>query len=252
MQSILQSLSFDASGTARLGPCPLGSVWTVLVSVPSASNSQSFEIFLMGTQVGSLQGTATYGPFQMAANQTVTVVSTGAALETGQTVTVMGQSDDAANAPTGIFPVVSGGVVTTAGTTPNLANQSVALKSNVAVSGGVPAEILTFILGAGTWLVNWQAEFAPSASSSVESVGVGVGPSSASFAGAYSVGGYNQPASISTAGAQASLAGAAIVVLTAPTNVYLNCSSFNALNVLAVDAQSGVGNATQMTAVQIA
>ena len=248
MQSILQSLSFDASGTARLGPCPLGSVWTVLVSVPSASNSQSFEIFLMGTQVGSLQGTATYGPFQMAANQTVTVVSTGAALEAGQTVTVMGQSDDAANAPTGIFPVVSGGVVTTAGATPNLVNYSKFITSTLAgTSNGV---ICSLALPAGTWLINWQVEFVWT--SSVNQMGsAGIGPSSGGFsAGMYSVAGAAQTDSAGI-NSPVSLSGCAIVTLAAIGTVYLAWLSQDSVDVFASDYYTSEANVTGLTAVQI-
>ena len=115
MAAILQSLTFGTNNKATLGPCPLGSVWTVLVSVPKATNSSSFEVYLQGTQLGSMQGTATFGPFQMRGNEVLTIVSTGAAVTAAQTVTVMGQADSERNAPTGIFPVVSGGVVTTAG-----------------------------------------------------------------------------------------------------------------------------------------
>lgn len=114
MAAILQSLTFGTNNKATLGPCPLGSVWTVLVSVPQATNSSSFEVYLQGTQLGSMQGTATFGPFQMRGNEVLTIVSTGAAVTAAQTVTVMGQADSERNAPTGIFPVVSGGVVTTA------------------------------------------------------------------------------------------------------------------------------------------
>lgn len=115
MAAILQSLTFGTDNKATLGPCPLGSVWTVLVSVPRATNSSSFEVYLQGTQLGSMQGTATFGPFQMRGNEVLTIVSTGAQVTAAQTVTVMGQADAEKDAPTGIFPVVSGGVVTTSG-----------------------------------------------------------------------------------------------------------------------------------------
>ena len=159
MASILQSLTFCTDSKARLGPCPLGSVWTVLVSVPQATNSSSVEVYLQGTQLGSMQGTATFGPFQMRGNEVLTIVSTGAQVTAAQTVTVMGQADAEKDAPTGIFPVVSGGVVTTAGSSyPLSAPMGGALSSPLSV----PANTLTAVfttpnLAAGTWLLTLSA-----------------------------------------------------------------------------------------------
>jgi hypothetical protein len=69
-----------------------------------------------GNVIGSIQGTAGFGPIQIYQGSQVTVTpNVGTTVAAGQTLTVYGQVDSEAAAPTGIFPTVNGGTITIAG-----------------------------------------------------------------------------------------------------------------------------------------
>ena len=249
MAAILQSLTFGTNNKATLGPCPLGSVWTVLVSVPQATNSSSFEVYLQGTQLGSMQGTATFGPFQMRGNEVLTIVSTGAAVTAAQTVTVMGQADSERNAPTGIFPVVSGGVVTTTGGGyPLDPPQSGSLASDIdsAATGTV---VFPITLSAGTWLVTFNGTVLSTAAGCSPGFYIVAGSATASFSGASACQGY-----AASSGEEKNLSFTSLVTVT--TGGTLNITFYNNntnINILAtVAAGTETPGATGWTATRVA
>lgn len=81
------------------------------MNVPQAANSDTFQLYIGGEQLTSAQGTGLMGPVQIWSGQTLTVKST--TVSPGKKAVLYGQIDAEGKQPSGIFPAISGGVVTT-------------------------------------------------------------------------------------------------------------------------------------------
>jgi hypothetical protein len=115
MSQVIYQANFNG-GSAVLNQPSGGFVHSVTISIPTASSAQSFVVTMDGTIVGSIEGTAGFGPLQIfQGHQVVVTPNTGTVVGANQTLTVYGQNDSIANAPTGIFPQVNGGTITIAG-----------------------------------------------------------------------------------------------------------------------------------------
>lgn len=106
------------NGVATLGPPPEGYVWTITLSVPNAQSDQTFALTmqesLQSYQLTSLAGTAGFGPYQIFPQEQM-LVTAQQGTTPNQLVVVFGRQDLVKDAPTGIYPSVWGGTVTTTG-----------------------------------------------------------------------------------------------------------------------------------------
>ena len=106
------------NGVATLGPPPEGYVWTITLSIPNAQSDQTFALTmqesLQSYQLTSLAGTAGFGPYQIFPQEQM-LVTAQQGTTPNQLVVVFGRQDLVKDAPTGIYPSVWGGTVTTTG-----------------------------------------------------------------------------------------------------------------------------------------
>jgi hypothetical protein len=131
--------------------------------------------------------------------------------------------------------------------TPTLSYVQASLSSNVAVTTTLAATGLSISLTAGTWLITLNVSIQNTASGSCF---IAIGPTSASFTGAY-VGFFP---SVSSANSPLILSTNRVIVLASTTTVYLNAGYYvsGSGTLLATSAISGIPNATEIVAVRIA
>lgn len=127
---------------------------------------------------------------------------------------------------------------------------SATLAANLALVASTPTEVLSVALGAGTWLVLGQTAIdSPSAAGG--GADICLGPTSASFAGAYSV----MTTAIGNVTGSTALPGypvSAIVTLAGALTVFLNAVDSLAGTVQVGGIVTGVGPVTTLTAVRLA
>ena len=150
MQPVRRTQGFT-NGEATFGGPPGGFVWSVQLNVPTAQNSDTFQLYINGEQLTSTTGTGLMGPVQVFNGETVTIKSSTVAA--GTKAFLYGQVDKQGQQPSGIFPAISGGVVTTTATTLN--TQSLLLGANVPLATNTDTLILTDSFAAGTWLITF-------------------------------------------------------------------------------------------------
>lgn len=154
MQPIRQTRAFS-NGEASFGGPPGGFVWSVQLNVPTATNSDTFQLYINGEQLTSAAGTGLMGPVQVFSGETITIKSSTVAA--GTKAFLYGQVDKQGQQPSGIFPVISGGVVTTSGGGYPLSTpQSGQLTSQLSVPAGTLTTVFTSgTLAVGTWLLTF-------------------------------------------------------------------------------------------------
>lgn len=186
MQPVRRTQGFT-NGEAEFGGPPGGFVWSVQVNVPTATNSDTFQLYINGEQLTSTAGTGLMGPVQVFSGETVTIKSSNVAA--GTKAFLYGQVDKQGQQPSGIFPAISGGVVTTSGGYPLDPPQSGQLSANIdaAVSGTV---IFSITLSTGTWLVTFSGTVLSKAAGCSPGFYVVAGSATASFSGTSACQGY--------------------------------------------------------------
>ena len=146
MQPVRRTQGFT-NGEASFGSPPGGFVWSVQLNVPTAANSDTFQLYINGEQLTSTTGTGLMGPVQVFSGETITIKSSSVAA--GTKAFLYGQLDKMGQQPSGIFPAISGGVVTTSSGYP----LSTPLGGTLVVGGNVFPT-----LEAGTWLVHLDGQ----------------------------------------------------------------------------------------------
>ena len=186
MQPVRRTQGFT-NGEASFGGPPGGFVWSVQVNVPTATNSDTFQLYINGEQLTSTAGTGLMGPVQVFSGETLTIKSSTVAA--GTVAFLYGQVDKQGQQPSGIFPLISGGVVTTSGGYPLDPPQSGQLSANIdaAVSGTV---IFSITLSTGTWLVTFNGTVLSTAAGCSPGFYIVAGSATASFSGASACQGY--------------------------------------------------------------
>ena len=110
MQPVRRTQAFT-NGEAQFGGPPGGFVWSVQLNVPTAQNKDTFQLYINGEQLTSTTGTGLMGPVQVFSGETITIKSSS--VVAGTKAFLYGQLDKMGQQPSGIFPAISGGVVTT-------------------------------------------------------------------------------------------------------------------------------------------
>ena len=180
MKPLLKTATFQ-NGEAQFGGPPGGFVWSVQVNVPTAENSDTFQLYLGNEQLTSAQGTGLMGPVQVWSGQTVSVKSTS--VSPGNKAVLYGQIDAEGKQPSGIFPAISGGVVTTTATYPLSTPQSGTLESVVAISDVATVIFTTPSLPAGDWIVTAAVTIGGLNSTGSADITLVAGTASATFTG---------------------------------------------------------------------
>ena len=125
------------------------------------------------------------------------------------------------------------------------------ISSNVTLTSGTNINITSVSLAAGTWLVMARANIIGNAAT-ISAVDVAIGPTTASFTGAYAIG-TGEVGDVAGAAEFQQIAIMKSVTLASTTTVYLNGLSGGATaTALAGGNTSGTTNATGITAVKTA
>ena len=157
MQPVRRTQAFT-NGEAQFGGPPGGFVWSVQLNVPTAQNKDTFQLYINGEQLTSTTGTGLMGPVQVFNGETITIKSSTVAA--GTKAFLYGQLDKVGQQPSGIFPAISGGVVTTSSGYPLATPQGGALTAPLAVPATTWTTIFTTpSLAVGTWLITFGATF---------------------------------------------------------------------------------------------
>ena len=180
MQPVRRTQGFT-NGEATFGGPPGGFVWSVQLNVPTAANSDTFQLYINGEQLTSAAGTGLMGPVQVFSGETVTIKSSTVA--SGTKAFLYGQVDKQGQQPSGIFPVISGGVVTTTATYPLSTPQSGTLESVVAISDVATVIFTTPSLPAGDWIVTAAVTIGGLNSTGSADITLVAGTASATFTG---------------------------------------------------------------------
>ena len=237
MQPVRRTQGFT-NGEASFGGPPGGFVWSVQVNVPTATNSDTFQLYINGEQLTSTAGTGLMGPVQVFSGETVTIKSSNVAA--GTKAFMYGQVDKQGQQPSGIFPAISGGTVSTQAVV-QLNYQQAFLDTNTSLPANTPINLVSLTLPAGTWILMAQltAEVVSDCTFSAEIVQ----PSGAIVSGEND--NYASNTSYLTISLQA------VVVLAGSTTINLAGITSAASTVVTAGTEFGAP-ATLLTAVQIA
>ena len=180
MQPVRRTQGFT-NGEAQFGGPPGGFVWSVQLNVPTAANSDTFQLYINGEQLTSAAGTGLMGPVQVFSGETVTIKSSTVA--SGTKAFLYGQVDKQGQQPSGIFPVISGGVVTTTATYPLSTPVSGQLTQAMYLSANPILIFSTPTLAAGIWLVTAAVTVGGIANTDNVDIEIQAGTATATFSG---------------------------------------------------------------------
>ena len=252
MQPVRQTQAFTNS-EAQFGGPPGGFVWSVQLNVPTAQNSDTFQLYINGEQLTSTAGTGLMGPVQVFSGETVTIKSSTVAA--GTKAFLYGQLDKMGQQPSGIFPAISGGVVTTSSSSsyPLSPPQSGNITANVNLPAATSEIIMSSgSLAIGTWLVTANININPNSTTSPGFAGFWavINTGAATIAGGASASLFYGDSGTGGGGLSLSLSFLVVVTASASINFYAESSILAAA--LAQGSDAPAANSTGWTATRVA